>query len=95
MTDAMARKISFAKMHGAGNDFVVLDVAPPRAGEDSRVVQLLCDRRRGVGADGVLWMERLEDGDAVFRMHFYNNDGGRVNLCLNGCLLYTSPSPRD
>lgn len=79
-----ARHIPFTKMHGAGNDFVVLDTAPPGAGEDAAVVRFLCDRRLGVGADGALWMERLPSSHAVFRMHFYNSDGGRVNLCLNG-----------
>lgn len=73
-----------AKMHGAGNDFVVLDRPPPDPPDDAAVVRFLCHRRLGVGGDGALWMERLTGQDAVFRMHFYNNDGGRVNLCLNG-----------
>jgi diaminopimelate epimerase len=76
--------LSLAKMHGAGNDFVVLDRRPPEPPDDGRAVRFLCHRRLGVGADGALWMERLEPGEAAFRMHFYNNDGGRVNLCLNG-----------
>jgi diaminopimelate epimerase len=81
-----ARRISFAKMEGAGNDFVVLEGAP--SGDDAGMAPLvrsLCHRRRGVGADGALWIERLPaGGDDVFRMHFFNRDGRRVNLCLNG-----------
>jgi diaminopimelate epimerase len=50
----------------------------------AELIVWLCDRRRGVGADGALWMERLPEPGPVFRMHFFNNDGGRVQLCLNG-----------
>lgn len=71
-------------MHGAGNDFVVVASAPPPPGADAELVQRLADRRRGIGADGVLFLERLDDGDAALRMHFYNCDGGRAGLCLNG-----------
>jgi diaminopimelate epimerase len=73
-----------AKMHGAGNDFVVVATAPPAPGPDSELVRDLADRRRGIGADGVLFLERLDDESATFRMHFYNCDGGRAGLCLNG-----------
>jgi len=77
--------LPFAKMHGAGNDFVVLTGAPPAAPGDAALVRALCHRRLGVGGDGALWLERLPAEDADhFRMHFYNRDGGRVNLCLNG-----------
>lgn len=68
-------------MHGAGNDFVVVAGAPPE--DDASLVRALADRRFGIGADGVLFLERLE-GELDFRMHFYNCDGGRAGLCLNG-----------
>ena len=71
-------------MHGAGNDFVVVASAPPDAGPDSVLVRQLADRHLGIGADGVLFLERLDDGSATLRMHFYNCDGTRVGLCLNG-----------
>jgi diaminopimelate epimerase len=79
-------ELRLAKMHGAANDFVVLDQAPPPAPRDGAVSAELCDRRRGVGADGALWMERLADDPvgAVFRMHFYNGDGSRARMCFNG-----------
>ncbi len=71
-------------MHGAGNDFVVVAAAPPAPGKDGELVRQLADRHRGIGADGVLFLERIDDGSATFRMHFYNCDGGRAGLCLNG-----------
>ena len=71
-------------MHGAGNDFVVVATAPPAARTDGELVRRLADRRRGIGADGVLFLEQLDDDSATFRMHFYNCDGGRAGLCLNG-----------
>jgi diaminopimelate epimerase len=73
-----------AKMHGAGNDFVVVPDAPPASGRDAVLVRALADRRRGVGADGVLFLERCDEPGIAFRMHFYNCDGGRAGLCLNG-----------
>lgn len=77
--------LALAKMHGAGNDFVVLAGTPPEAPLDADLVRRLADRRRGVGADGVLFLERLAPTDpATLRMHFYNQDGSRAGLCLNG-----------
>ena len=79
-------ELRFAKMHGAANDFVVLAMAPPKAPLDRQWVRRLCDRRQGVGGDGALFMERLDDDKdgALFRMHFYNLDGGRCRMCFNG-----------
>lgn len=80
-------KLEFAKMHGAANDFVVLPKAPPPAPMDAQLSLALCDRRRGVGGDGALFLERLEqreESDPVFRMHFYNSDGSRAQMCFNG-----------
>jgi diaminopimelate epimerase len=77
-------KSPLAKMHGAGNDFVVLAQAPPDPPGDAPLVRALADRRRGIGADGVLFLDRDVVEPDRFRMHFYNSDGGRVQLCLNG-----------
>lgn len=75
--------IPFVKMHGAGNDFVVVDhrerFLPEPAGE---LLRRLCDRRRGVGADGVLLLER--DPELDFAMRYHNADGGRAGFCGNG-----------
>jgi diaminopimelate epimerase len=76
--------LSFLKMHGAGNDFVVLD---QRAGaidpdELESLVVRMCDRRRGIGADGVLLLER--DPELDFAMSYFNSDGRRAEFCGNG-----------
>ncbi|MFP8874907.1 MAG: diaminopimelate epimerase, partial [Myxococcota bacterium] len=79
------RTLAFTKMHGAGNDFVVLDATtqelPPLEGLSRR----LCDRHRGVGADQVLIVRPPEDSaNADFRMDIYNPDGSQAEMCANG-----------
>jgi len=79
--------IQFTKMNGAGNDFVLLD---NRAGElqlTADDVIRICDRHRGVGADGILVLERAENG-ADFRMRYYNADGGEAEMCGNGARCF-------
>lgn len=69
----------FVKMEGLGNDFVVLEgPLEPTASE----VVAWCDRRRGIGADGVLVASRLDEGRV--RMAYWNADGGRAEMCGNG-----------
>lgn len=73
----------FWKMHGAANDFVVVDHRERFLPDDpGPLVRALCDRRRGVGADGVLALER--DAALDFRMVYWNSDGGRAEFCGNG-----------
>jgi diaminopimelate epimerase len=76
-------KIPFLKMHGAANDFVLIDHREPLLPEpwDERV-RRLCDRRRGVGADGVLLIERDREHD--FAMRYFNADGQPAAFCGNG-----------
>ena len=81
-------KLSFTKMNGAGNDFVMLD---NRSGEltlDTPAIARLCDRHRGVGADGVLLVERSDDPDAAYRMRYHNADGGEAEMCGNGARCF-------
>ncbi len=77
------------KMTGSGNDFVFVDGrlrdAAAWAPEEIRA---LCDRHRGVGADGFAVVEPGSGPDAV-RFHFYNSDGGRAPMCGNGALCAT------
>jgi len=76
-------KISFLKMHGAANDFVVIDHRRPFLPDDpGALVRALCDRRRGVGADGVLLLE--EAGGLDFTMRYWNSDGRPAEFCGNG-----------
>src|SRR5216683_7921994 len=79
--------LRFTKMNGAGNDFVVLD---NRSGElrlQKEQVVKLCDRHRGVGADGVLLLEKATNS-ADFRMRYYNSDGGEAEMCGNGARCF-------
>ncbi len=70
--------MEFTKMHGLGNDFVVLD-GPLEL--TAAQIALLCDRRTGVGADGVLV---VSPADGSVRMQYYNADGGIAEMCGNG-----------
>ncbi|TMQ69865.1 MAG: diaminopimelate epimerase [Candidatus Eisenbacteria bacterium] len=77
------REIPFLKMHGAANDFVVVDHRAPFLPEPlADLVRRLCDRRRGIGADGVLLLER--DPELDFAMRYWNADGGVAEFCGNG-----------
>jgi diaminopimelate epimerase len=76
------KRFEFCKYHGLGNDFVLIDRrgggVPPGAAEAAR----LCDRHRGIGADGVLTI--LPSRRAPFRMHVRNADGSPAEMCGNG-----------
>lgn len=76
--------IPFTKMHGAGNDFVVVDHREPFLPTTGReaLFARLCDRRRGIGADGVLLLESSIEYD--FAMTYHNSDGGPADFCGNG-----------
>ncbi len=76
-------RIPFVKMHGAANDFVVVDHREPFLPEPADALfRRLCDRRRGVGADGVLLLER--DPRLDFAMRYHNADGAAAEYCGNG-----------
>jgi len=80
-------KLSFTKMNGAGNDFVMIDNRDGRLSLDGGLIARLCDRHRGVGADGLLLVEAPEQG-ANFRMRYYNSDGGEAEMCGNGARCF-------
>lgn len=75
-------RIEFEKMNGAGNDFVMIDNLGGDIHLSASHIRRLCDRRRGIGADGVILLE--EDSGADYRMRYYNSDGGEVEMCGNG-----------
>jgi diaminopimelate epimerase len=79
--------LSFTKMNGAGNDFVMIDNRNRALSLDASRVALLCDRHRGIGADGVLAVEPSTQG-ADFRMRYYNADGGEAEMCGNGARCF-------
>jgi len=82
MTDTM--KLKFTKMHGAGNDFVVIDAINQQLDLGPEQWRRLADRRFGVGADQILIVERPVTEGSDFRYRIYNNDGGEVEQCGNG-----------
>src|SRR5256885_4731814 len=90
-TDTATAKIRvmlrFTKMNGAGNDFILVD---NRAGDihlDRGQIARLCDRHRGVGADGILLLEKASN-QADFRMRYFNADGGEAEMCGNGARCF-------
>jgi diaminopimelate epimerase len=79
--------VRFVKGHGTENDFVLL----PDAAEDELtvdVVRALCDRRRGIGADGVLRVVRRDDHDVRWFMDYRNADGSLAEMCGNGIRVF-------
>jgi diaminopimelate epimerase len=85
--------LTFTKMNGAGNDFVMLDNRDGKLALDKPQIARLCDRHRGVGADGILVVEPAENG-ADFRMRYYNADGGEAEMCGNGARCFGRFSQR-
>ena len=79
--------LQFTKMNGAGNDFVVVDNRRCALPLTPEAIARLCDRHRGVGADGLLAVEPARDG-ADFRMRYYNADGGEAEMCGNGARCF-------
>lgn len=75
----------FEKYEGLGNDFLVLDAAEwPEATLTPALARTLCDRHRGVGGDGLLWVDRGAIANGAVRMVILNADGSRPEMCGNG-----------
>jgi len=82
MSEQSIRHIDFMKMSGAGNDFVVVDNRNGIVSSPDVFAQRVCDRRRGIGADGLLLLEPSAKAD--FLMRYYNADGSYGGMCGNG-----------
>lgn len=80
--------MKFWKMEAAGNDFVIFDGRNLNIDDWNALAKKLCDRHFGVGADGILFYEESDKAD--LRMHYYNADGSRGEMCGNGirCLSH-------
>jgi diaminopimelate epimerase len=74
--------VAVTKMHGTFNDFVVLDQRPPTIDDLSQFARRICDRRGGVGADGLIVL--LDSAIADARMRIINADGSEAEMCGNG-----------
>jgi diaminopimelate epimerase len=81
-------QLKFTKMHGAGNDFVVIDATSTPADFTPQQWARLADRRFGIGADQILIVEQPTVAGADFRYRIYNNDGGEVEQCGNGARAF-------
>jgi len=81
-------QLRFTKMHGLGNDFVVVDAIGQQIALTPAQVRHIADRRRGVGCDQLLLVERSERADSRFRYRIFNADGGEVEQCGNGARCF-------
>lgn len=81
--------LHFFKMNGAGNDFIIVDNRDLSLSDalDTDTIAALCDRHRGIGADGLLAVEPAKKG-ADFRFRYYNADGGEAEMCGNGARCF-------
>jgi diaminopimelate epimerase len=77
-------KLKFTKMHGAGNDFIVIDAINQQVDLGPEQWRRLADRRFGIGADQILVVEAPTEEGCDFRYRIFNNDGGEVEQCGNG-----------
>jgi len=75
-------KIHFSKYHGTGNDFILIDDRENKLRFSGEQVELFCDRRFGIGADGLIILRNLPGFD--FEMVYYNADGNISSMCGNG-----------
>ncbi len=80
--------LKFTKMHGAGNDFVVIDATRKAVELTPEQLRLLADRHFGVGCDQILMVEKPELAAADFRYRIFNADGGEVEQCGNGARCF-------
>jgi diaminopimelate epimerase len=74
--------VSFSKMAGGGNDFVVIDNRTAKIGDASELTRRICTRALSVGADGLILVE--SSARATFKMRYYNADGSLAAFCANG-----------
>ncbi|MBC7513206.1 MAG: diaminopimelate epimerase [Herminiimonas sp.] len=81
-------KLKFTKMHGAGNDFIVIDAISQTVDLGPAQWRQLADRHFGVGADQILVVERPSSAAVDFRYRIYNADGGEVEQCGNGARAF-------
>ncbi|MBJ7310107.1 diaminopimelate epimerase [Rugamonas sp. CCM 8940] len=81
-------KLKFTKMHGAGNDFIVVDAINQQVELSAAQWRRLADRRFGIGADQILVVERPTLPGCDFRYRIFNNDGGEVEQCGNGARAF-------
>jgi diaminopimelate epimerase len=80
--------VNFTKMSGAGNDFVLIDNRAQSLALNAAQAAFLCDRHRGIGADGVIILKPCASGKADWAWDFYNSDGSTAEMCGNGARCF-------
>ena len=80
--------LRFSKMHGLGNDFIVINAIDQTVTLSESQIRFLADRRFGVGCDQVLLVEKPQSAEADFRYRIFNADGGEVAQCGNGARCF-------
>ena len=79
--------LKFTKLSGAGNDFIVVDLRSSKKSfslkKRKEIVRNACDRHFGVGADGLIFLEKAKNKKNDFKWDFYNRDGSHAEMCLN------------
>lgn len=80
--------LQFTKMNGAGNDFILIDCRTQPLTPSASQVQALCDRHRGIGADGLILLVPCGSGKADFAWSFFNSDGSTGEMCGNGARCF-------
>jgi diaminopimelate epimerase len=80
--------VEFTKMNGAGNDFILIDNRAGKVRLSADAVRLLCDRHRGIGADGLFLLRPCLSGKAEWAWDFYNSDGSAAEMCGNGARCF-------
>src|SRR5690349_9845435 len=78
--------LPFVKMHGLGNDFILIDdlARPTGTAIMPELARKLCDRRFGIGADQVLWLRKPKNSASDARLEILNADGSTAEMCGNG-----------
>jgi len=80
--------LSFTKMHGLGNDFVVIDAINQSVSLSPEQVRFIADRHHGIGCDQLLLVEAANSSDVDFRYRIFNADGSEVDQCGNGARCF-------
>ncbi|MBC9868913.1 MAG: diaminopimelate epimerase, partial [Opitutae bacterium] len=82
--------MNFTKMHGAGNDFVMVENLDGSVRLTTRQIAHLCHRRFGVGADGLVLLEKAPSEEVDAQMIYFNADGSRADMCGNAARCFTA-----